>query len=209
MLNRYFDTNGNIDFVYANIAIKNINFALISLHYILDVPDFDIALYRDEHTYYFFHIQSVLTACGNISNIFYNYGGYGGIIATARSQRLRATFNVSRSKYPLIFQKEVRNTNAHFDERYEQFNGNIGDYNILDKNTDLRMRRIIMKNPHLRTYDKEKGIYYTYNRELKQITYDLYRLRDELNELLYEINYNPVSNAAWIDSMPDEKVEKS
>lgn len=207
MFNRYFKAEGNSDFIYANIAIKNINFALISLHYLLDVPDYDIAIYRDEHTYYFFHIQSVLTACGNISNIFYNYGNIGGRISTSRSQRLRSAFNISRTKYPLTFQKEVRNTNAHFDERYEQFNGKVGDYNLLDANTDSLMRDTILNNPHLRTYDKEKGIYYTYDRNLNRLEYNFERLRTELNNMLYEINYNPISNVAWVDTMPDEKVE--
>ena len=38
MLNRYFRVDGNnsIDFMYANIAVKNIYFALISLDYIFD-----------------------------------------------------------------------------------------------------------------------------------------------------------------------------
>ncbi len=40
MLNRYFkvDYNNSLDFMYANMAVKNIYFALISLDYIFD-PD--------------------------------------------------------------------------------------------------------------------------------------------------------------------------
>ena len=207
MFNRYFSTEGNLDFIYANIVIKNINFALISLHYILDVSDFELSIYRDEHSYYFFHIQSVLTACGNISNIFYNYGGQGGRTATLRSQRLRKVFNISKEDYPLTFQKEVRNTNAHFDERYEQFNGNVGDYNLLDVDTDTTMRNTILNNPHLRTYDKSNGIYYTYNRNLQQIEYNLWHLRDELSDMIYKINENSITNVAWVDAIPDEKVK--
>ena len=120
---------------------------------------------------------------------------------------MRETFGISKTNYPLIFLKEVRNTNAHFDERYEQFKGNVGDYNLLDKNTDSSMRNTILSNPHLRTYDKEKGIYYTYNRFLKQIEYDFWRLRDELNDMLQKIYNNPMSSVAWVDTMPTENVE--
>lgn len=203
MFNKYFKVEGNIAFIYANMAIKNINFALISLHFLLDDTDYNRALYRDDHTYYFFHIQSVLNACGNISNIFYNYN----VQVDRRCRRLRETFGISKTNYPLIFLKEVRNTNAHFDERYEQFKGNAGDYNLLDKNTDSSMRNTILSNPHLRTYDKEKGIYYTYNRFLKQIEYDFWRLRDELNDMLQKIYNNPMSSVAWVDTMPTENVE--
>lgn len=66
---------------------------------------------------------------------------------------------------------------------------------------------VILSNPHLRTYDKEKGIYYTYNRFLKQIEYDFWRLRDELNDMLQKIYNNPMSSVAWVDTMPTENVE--
>ena len=198
MFNRYFKADGNIDFVYANIAVKNIYFALISLDYILYQKDYNIGIYHDEHTYYFFHIQSLLTACGNISNIFYNTGFYNKN-ATQRSQRLRSMFGVSRKEYPLTFQKEVRNTNEHFDERYEQFNGRVGDYNLLDIATPQDMRETILNNPHLRTYDKSSGIYYTYDRQLQQISYNLYDLRNELNKLRQAIIENRVYESAWAD----------
>lgn len=206
MLNRYFDSQGNIDFIYANVVVKNIYFALISLNYILYKPDYDIGVYHDEHTYYFFHIQSLLTACGNISNVFYNTGGHGGNTATQRGRRLRNTFNINKSLYPLVFQKEVRNTNAHFDERYEQFGGNIGDYNLLDHNTDLNMRTIIMQNPHLRTYDKESGIYYTYNNKMNPISYDLNQLNCELRTMLSKLTENPIFESGWVDSPPEETI---
>ena len=58
MLNCYFDASKvNPDFVYSNIAVKNIYFALISLDYIINHPEFDIGIYHDEHTYYFFRLS--------------------------------------------------------------------------------------------------------------------------------------------------------
>lgn len=206
MFNRYFNADGDGDFLYANIAMKNIHFALISLNHILYKADFSVGIYHDEHTYYFFHIQSLLTACGNISNVFYNYGGLGGKGATQRSQRLRNTFNVTKTEYPLIFQKEVRNTNEHFDERYDAFNGRVGDYNLLDENTTTDMRKVIINQPHLRTYDKINGVYHTYNRNLEPITYNLYQLQGELQRMLSTIEANPVFCSQWVDTMSNEQV---
>ena len=73
MLNQYFEaTEDNLDFIFANAALENIYFALVSLNYIFNHSDFDEHIYVNEHTFYFFHIQSILTACSNISSIFYN-----------------------------------------------------------------------------------------------------------------------------------------
>lgn len=111
MFNRYFEVRAdNQEFVFANLCIKNINFALVSLDYIFNHPDFDTGIYHDEHTFYFFHIQSILTACGNISNTFYNPGGFLGQDTTERCKRLRTEFGINKTDYPLIFFKEVRNT---------------------------------------------------------------------------------------------------
>ncbi|MGN0538283.1 MAG: hypothetical protein ACI4KI_00335 [Candidatus Fimenecus sp.] len=204
MLNRYFNSQDNPDLLYANIVLKNIHFALIALEYIFDDHNYNTGIYHDEHTYYFYHIQSLLTACGNISNVFYNT--FSGNTACERSKRLRNLFDVSKTKYPLIFQKEVRNTNEHFDERYEQFNNCIGDYNILDENTDEFMRTIITQNPHLRTYDKKNKIYITYNRQLKRIEYNLQTLKKELFELQEEITSSNLFIDNWISSIENEQV---
>lgn len=214
MFNRRFkisnNNNDNIDFIYANSVVENIRFALISLNYIFNFNDFNKGIYHDEHTFYFFHIQSILTACGNISNVFYNYSVFNGKETTARCARLRAQFNVTKRDFPLIFQKEVRNTNEHFDERYEEFSGNIGDYNVLDKKTNPNMREIIQTDPHLRTYDKQTRIYHTYirrNHSLQRFEYDLNELRNELNRMLGRITSNPIFDSAWDVSISNEVVK--
>lgn len=212
MLNKYFriDGNNSLDFMYANIAVQNIYFALISLGYIFDSGKYDIGVYHDKHTYYFFHIQSILTACGNISNVFYNPGGYNGRQHTERCQRLRTTFNINKNNYPLVFQKEVRNTNEHFDERYEEFGGNLGDYNLLNHDTDPYMRAVIQTNPHLRTLDVENFLYYTYIRKsgrFERFAYDLNVLRRQLEQLRDAIIENPVFSSAWVEEMSTERIE--
>lgn len=204
MLNKYFIADGNIDFMYANAALQNIYFAEISLNNILYSNDFEIGIYHSEHTYYFYYIQNLLTACGNISNIFYNSGFNAKKETTERCKRLRQMFNINRNKYPLTFQKEVRNTNEHFDERYEQFNGNLGDYNLLDSKTNPEMRRIILEHNHLRTYDKDSGIYYTFNRKKEKISYNLYELHSELSNMLEAIFAHPALNEAWVEEKPGD-----
>lgn len=213
MLNKYFRVDGtnSIDFMYANIAVKNIYFALISLDYIFDFEKYNIGIYHDEHTYYFFYIQSLLTACGNISNIFYNPSGFYGKKTTDRCKRLRENLNISKINYPLVFQKEVRNTNEHFDERYEEFAGNLGDFNLLDNHTNPYMRSVIHTNPHLRTYDKKSKIYHTFirkkNGRFEKFEYNLIELRRELEHMINSITSNPIFESAWSEENPNECVK--
>lgn len=204
MLNQYFNSEDNPDLLYANIVLKNIHFALVALEHIFNHLHYKIGIYHDEHTYYFYHIQSLLTACGNISNVFYNT--FSEKTACERSKKLRNLFNIKKSRYPLVFQKEVRNTNEHFDERYEQFDNCIGDYNILDNNTDPFIRTIITQNPHLRTYDKENRIYITYNRQLNRIEYDLKKLQEELLDIKKIITKSALFIDNWKTDIGNEQV---
>lgn len=69
------------------------------------------------------------------------------------------------------------------------------------------MRAVIRTNPHLRTYDKENCIYYTYNCSRKEIAYDLRELHRELSEMLDAITTNPLFISGWVDSMPNEQIK--
>lgn len=102
----------------------------------------------------------------------------------------------------MIFFKEVRNTNEHFDERYLEFNNNIGDLNLIYDNTDAYMRNTILTEHHLRTYDVSNHIYYTYNRKQNLIVYDLLELHDELIEMKNIIQNNPLTYTSWDDLDP-------
>ena len=203
MLNRHFDSSNNPDFIYANAVLQNIDYALISLNYIFNKSEFySQDIYHNDHTYYFYYIQNILTACGNISNVFYNNSKWDNVDITQRCNRIRKKYGISKSQFKLIFFKEVRNTNEHFDERYLEFNNNIGDLNLIYDNTDAYMRNTILTEHHLRTYDVSNHIYYTYNREQNLIMYDLLELHDELVEMKNIIQNNPLTYTSWDDLEP-------
>lgn len=203
MLNRHFDSSNNPDFIYANAVLQNIDYALISLNYIFNKSEFySQDIYHNDHTYYFYYIQNTLTACGNISNVFYNNSKWDNVDITQRCNRIRKKYGIRKSQFKLIFFKEVRNTNEHFDERYLEFNNNIGDLNLIYDNTDAYMRNKILTEHHLRTYDVSNHIYYTYNRKQNLIMYDLLELHDELVEMKNIIQNNPLTYTSWDDLEP-------
>lgn len=210
MLNRYFDPKVDPDFIYANAALQNINYALISLDYIFNKEQkYDIGIYHDEHTFYFYHIQNILTACGNLSNVFYNKSKWDKKEINQRCARLRKRFDITDSKYKLVFLKKVRNTNEHFDERYQDVNGELGDLNLLKDDMDEEMKRVILENYHLRTYNVVNRTYYTYDRNHNLIKYDLNELYNELSDMRDKIDNNLMTYVSYKDEMPDEVIVES
>jgi len=183
MFNRKIEiTKENESILFINAVIENLRYAIISLDAILNGYD-DSSNYYDEHTFYFFHMQSVLTAQGNINNVLFNTYPKRKRISCERVRKVRENFGIDLSRYPMVGNKKFRNSNAHFDERYYEFNG-IGDMNILRTDTPEEERRLILNTPHLRTIDVSKWIYYSYDARGNQILLNLLELRTEMYEML-------------------------
>ena len=187
MFNREIEiTEDNKDILFANAIIENLRYGIISLDTMFRgqlTEDF----HGDEHTFYFFYIQSLLAAQGNIWNVLFNPFPRNREFSKRHVMKLRERFGIDIKDYPLIGNKKFRNTNEHFDERYYQFVDGLGDLNILDANMDKEMRRKILSGFHLRTIDIENWLYISYDRKGERIILDLKELRKEMFELLGEI----------------------
>ena len=217
MFNRYFEAGeDSLEFLFAHLAVKNIDFAMISLRCLLEPYPVNNELFPDEHTYVFFHIQSVLTACGNLYNVFYGNGSGAYryhlqyVRPIQRTTLLREIFDINRKHFPLVFNKAVRNTNEHFDERFDEFRWNIGDYNIVDFNTPRDMRDTILGETHLRTFDRRNGYYHTYIRrkgECVPMHVNLHKLYLELSIMRDQITKHPIFESRWVDRMPGDIIE--
>lgn len=182
-------TKENESILFINAVIENLRYAIISLDAIFNTSDCsdysDYSDCYDEHTFYF-HMQSVLTAQGNIYNVLFNDYFRRKNISRERVRIVRENFGIDLSKYPLIGNKKFRNTSAHFDERYYEFNG-IGDMNILRHDTPENERLQILGTHHLRTIDIDKWLYYSYDAHGNQIVLDLQELKSEMYSMLTEL----------------------
>lgn len=191
MFNRKIEiSKGNESILFINAVIENLRYGIISLDIMFSHEDNReyIHSYYDEHTFFFFHLQSLLMAQGNIHNVLFNNFFGKRKICQERANIVRDAFGLDLSKYPLIGNKDFRNSNTHFDERYFE-NNIVGDMNILDSSTPNNVRDEIL-NPqarHLRTIDIENWMYYSYNRAGKQIILDLKELRDQMYDMLTEL----------------------
>ena len=174
----------------------NIEFALVSARCIINSPNYDEEVYGTRYVYYFFHLQSLLTACGNITSAFFSPKPYSSINPDTRrydggiyrrieesARRFRDQYGITRERYNLIFQKEMRNTVIHSNERIIENNGRLGDFNIIDHTTPQTVIDEIFGTPHLRTIDLRTMRYYTYDRRKRQILISLNELEQQLVEL--------------------------
>ncbi len=179
----------NLEILFANALVENLRYGIISLDTMFYTKfEGEVAgTFEDEHTFYFFYMQSVLTAQGNIWNVLFNNYFEKRRISQNRILKLREIFNINIEEYPLVGNKAFRNTNEHFDERYYKHGLCVGDYNIIDANTDKEIRDAILNTPHLRTIDIENWQYITCDRNKRQIVLDLRKLRNEMFELLKKL----------------------
>ncbi len=183
----------NIEILFANALVENLRYGIITLDAMFDMK-FEGKLadifYGDKHTFYFYCMQSVLTAQGNIWNTLFK-GCTKSRTISDRTVTLIKVFNVDIKDYPLLNDKNFRNTNEHFDERYYEHDLVVGDYNIIDSETDENTKNEILSTKHLRTIDIVNWKYISYGKKHEKITLDLKQLRDEMYQLLSNLcNYD-------------------
>lgn len=188
MFNRQIEiTRENEAILFINAVIENLRYGIISLDMMFNCDEeTDFQQYYDKHTFYFFHMQSVLAAQGNIWNVLFCNYYEKKYICKQRVEKVREVFGIDVSMYPLVGDKSFRNTNAHFDERYYQHNG-VGDLNLVDSNTPKHIKDEILNTPHLRTIDTENWVYYSYKNR-KRIALDLRELRSEMYDMLIALS---------------------
>ena len=193
MFNRQIEiTRENESILFINSVIENLRYGLISLDTMFNYDEESVyQRYYDEHTFYFFHMQSVLTAQGNIWNVLYCNYPQKRQISQERVRKVREAFDIDLSRYPLVGNKKFRNTSAHFDERYYQYNG-VGDMNLLKSDTPASERNAILNTSHLRTIDVENWIYYSYDGRGRKIRLNLRELRNEMYDMLVALCTNDI-----------------
>ena len=207
MFNEYLKmTEKNADIIMANSVIENLKFIVVSLDTIFK-GEIGEDFYYEDYTFYFYHLQNAFTSCGNVINVFssslrrdrrYN----------ERARYLQQTFDVNIRDYKWLFNKDFRNANEHYDERYDMFNGVVGDFNVISNHTPIKMKEEIMNSPHIRTLDINRWIYITYDKNGRQIECDLQQLRDEAYSLLYKISMHPRLSKNCLTHIPTKEIIK-
>lgn len=174
----------------------NIEFALVSVRSIIHFAEYDRTAYGNDYVYHFFHVQSLLTACGNINSAFFTprafstvnrmTGRYDSELYRKNKDAaicFREKYGVTKDRYDLVFRKEMRNTVIHSNERIIEHRGRLGDFNIIDQSTPKSDVRKILRTPHLRTIDLRNMVFYTYDRWKRRVEVNLFDLERQLVDL--------------------------
>jgi len=129
--------------------------------------------------YYFFYLQSLLTANANISKILNN---------TARGKELKRYFNIDVARIPNVMDRRMRNTSDHYDERIERIvkkleneSGNL----VVDRTLKLNItwdENIRLRWLHLRYFDEETG-------EIKFVDENINTISMQVDTVAEEIEY--------------------
>ena len=182
MFNQYIEiTDENKDILFVNTLIENIKYALISLDEMFS-KNITSAFDYNEYTFYFYHMQNVLTAQGVISDILYNDYFQRREVSKNRVLRLRNKFGIEVRDFPLVGDKRFRNVNMHIDDCYDDING--GDYNIINKKTNQYMKFEILTTQHFRTIDVDNWLYFTCDKRGKRMSLNLIELKNQMQNLL-------------------------
>lgn len=181
MYNEYIEiTKDNEGLLFINAVIENLKYGLISLEAIFR-GEITADYYENEHTFYFYHLQSLLAAQGNIRNILFGTYRQYRTVSKSRVQAVRDAFGIDLNVYPLLKNSDFRNTNMHFDERYYTLCLD-GDLNLLRK-TDENYH-VLINLTHLRALDLDNFVYISCGVSGKRITMDLRALQDEMQGML-------------------------
>ena len=165
------------EFVYARYIESDVYYAVK----IIDSLTLDLATFDPER--YFLDSQLCLNLVTNIANVL------DSRVKTERSAHLLEYFNISVDKIKLILNRDMRNTNEHYDERMDALM-EISNVELGKKDVDNieKLISVLQSNGKTGYADVDKCVLYSLDRKLNRIEIDLLELRDELFYIIERIH---------------------
>lgn len=168
---------------YLNFYIES---ALISIKKIRELESNDIALFGNKYQYYHYYTDHVLFAMGQINNRFKSTKNDSNSLRE-RKQANRKNFKFAEEQYPILSDKNGRNTIEHIDE-YNQMtidalNG-VGGFNVIGLETDDELIQCLRTNRSTHPYTLDLvGERILIFRKGAEIDISVLELERELNSL--------------------------
>lgn len=165
------------EFVYARYLESQIYYAVK----IIDSLTPDLAGFDPER--YFLDSQLCLNIVTNIANVL------DSRVKRERSMHLLEYFNISKERIKLIIDRDMRNTNEHYDERMDDLM-DISNIELERRDVDNIEKLISVLQSKGKTgyVDVDKCVLYSLDRKLNRIDVDLLKLKGELLYLIERIH---------------------
>lgn len=122
--------------------------ALFSLENILSKTAQDYGLLKNKYQYCHYYCDHLIFSIGQIANRFDIKNSDTGLILERKNTNIR-NFDFSKTKYPILSDKKIRNTIEHIDEHNQQIikkHGGVGGFNLIDVDTDTEIVTALTTN---------------------------------------------------------------
>ena len=175
---------------YLDFQIKS---ALFSLHKLEDHKTIDDSGFGTIAQYYHYYTDHLLFSLGQISerfriasNVPDNEKEY-----YERRKTNRLNYQFDEKNFPLLSNKNFRNTVEHIDEHNIDVINNckaVGGFNYIDESTpqELANKLLMKRQNHIYTVDLS-GMKLYITRKGNELTLDLKQLKNELNQLMNNV----------------------
>ncbi len=167
-----------------------ISSALIAIGYLFNIRFDENMLFESKYVYYHFYTDHLLFSWGQIcSRFIINNRDKAG--ERERKQNCSHNFQFDETKYPILSDKNARNTIEHLDEYnhylIQKYDG-VGGFNLIDASESDELIDYLRKNrqTHPYTLDLLKNQLYIQRKE-GEITIDLIALKNELEQLQHSV----------------------
>ena len=165
------------EFVYAQYIESQIYY----IHKLISRLTFQRAQIDSEQ--YFLDSQLLLNLITNIANVFDNRR------KKDRSEHLVNFFSISLDKIPTIINRDMRNTNEHYDERMDDF---MEESSVVLNRKDIddfvKLISVIQTRGLTGYADLDNNCLYSVDRNLNRIVIKLSDIKVETNYIMNQIN---------------------
>lgn len=155
--------------------------ALFSLENILNRTVQNYGLLKNKYQYYHYYCDHLIFSIGQIANRFDVKDDDTRLILERKNANIR-NFDFSKDKYPILSNKQIRNTIEHIDEHNQRiikkYRG-VGGFNLIDVDTDPEIVTELTTNrrehPYTLDLTKKELLIMRNDKELKLSFDALYR----------------------------------
>ncbi len=157
--------------------------ALFSLENIMHKFPENHVIFKNKYQYYHYYCDHLIFSLGQIANRFIIKAEENGLALERKNANIM-NFGFNKDKYPILSNKQIRNTIEHIDEHNQKVIGKyhgVGGFNLIDSDTDVEVVNALTANRKYHPYTLDlinKTLMIMRNDN--ELSLDLEELRNEL-----------------------------
>lgn len=171
---------------YINFQITS---ALFSLESIMNSNIENYGILKNKYQYCHYYCDHLVFSIGQIANRFDIKGNDEGLVLERKNANI-CNFAFSKEKYPILSDKQIRNTIEHIDEHNLEIikkHRSVGGFNLIDTETNEEVVKALISNRQSHPYTLDSiHKQLLIMRKGRELNLNLEELRNELLSLQKE-----------------------